>query len=188
MGIITTLAGIGGLVREAGGLTRTLRGDKAAEAEAEHLEQLAALSQLSAEFGAARASWFDILIDGINRLPRPALASGTLGLFVYAMVDPPGFAGRMVGLELVPDPLWWLLGAIVSFYFGARELHYFRKRGPGISLEDLQRVTRTRTAMGELMDQGADHEDGPIIAQNPSDPDYNAALNDWHRSVARVNS
>ena len=46
------------------------------------------------------------------------------------MVDPVGFAARMVGLEAVPEPLWWLLGAIVSFYFGARELHYFRRRLP----------------------------------------------------------
>jgi Holin of 3TMs, for gene-transfer release len=28
----------------------------------------------------------------------------------------------------VPEPLWWLLGAIVGFYFGAREAHYFRTR------------------------------------------------------------
>ena len=35
------------------------------------------------------------------------------------------------GLALVPEPLWWLLGAIVSFYFGAREAHYIRQRnGP----------------------------------------------------------
>ena len=26
----------------------------------------------------------------------------------------------MAGLSLVPEPLWWLLGAIDSFYFGAR--------------------------------------------------------------------
>ena len=32
----------------------------------------------------------------------------------------------MVGLREVPEPLWWLLGAIVSFYFGAREMYYFR--------------------------------------------------------------
>jgi hypothetical protein len=32
----------------------------------------------------------------------------------------------MAGLGYIPDPLWWLLGAIVSFYFGAREMHYFR--------------------------------------------------------------
>ena len=34
----------------------------------------------------------------------------------------------MVGLEQVPEPLWWLLGAVVSFYFGAREAYYFRTR------------------------------------------------------------
>jgi hypothetical protein len=34
----------------------------------------------------------------------------------------------MVGLNAVPEPLWWLLGAIVAFYFGARETHYFRNR------------------------------------------------------------
>lgn len=72
-------------------------------------------------------------INGLNRLPRPMLALGTLGLFIFAMVDPEAFGARMVGLDAVPEPLWWLLGAIVSFYFGARELHYFRDtdRYPG---------------------------------------------------------
>lgn len=59
-------------------------------------------------------------MDGLNRLPRPALALGTLGLFVSAMVAPLWFAERMQGIALVPEPLWWLLGVIVSFYFGAR--------------------------------------------------------------------
>ena len=45
------------------------------------------------------------------------------------MIDPEAFAKRMVGLNAVPEPLWWLLGAIVAFYFGARETHYFRTRG-----------------------------------------------------------
>ena len=44
------------------------------------------------------------------------------------MVDPVAFASRMVGLNAVPEPLWWLLGAIVAFYFGARETYYFRNR------------------------------------------------------------
>ena len=43
------------------------------------------------------------------------------------MAEPVGFAGRMEGLAYVPEPLWWLLGAIVGFYFGARELHYVRQ-------------------------------------------------------------
>jgi len=98
----------------------TRRMELAAEARA------AALEAASTEFQHAGNSLFDRFVNGVNRLPRPFLALGTLGLFVYAMADPEGFAARMRGLAEVPDPLWWLLGAIVSFYFGARELHYFR--------------------------------------------------------------
>ncbi len=91
--------------------------------------QMAALRQLGEEYQHPALSWFDRLVNGLNRLPRPFLAFGTLGLFTYAMVDPEAFAHRMVGLNAVPEPLWWLLGAIVAFYFGARETHYFRARG-----------------------------------------------------------
>ncbi len=90
--------------------------------------QEAALTQLGAEFSSAGNSWFDSAVNGLNRLPRPFLALGTVGLFVYAMVDPPAFSQRMVGLNAVPEPLWWLLGAVVAFYFGARETHYFREQ------------------------------------------------------------
>ena len=80
----------------------------------------ASLGQFAAEFTRPRRGWFDRFMDGLNRLPRPALALGTLGLFLSAMWDPVWFAARMQGISLVPEPLWWLLGAIVSFYFGAR--------------------------------------------------------------------
>lgn len=85
----------------------------------------AVLDQFGQEFNAAPVrGWFDRFMDGLNRLPRPMMALGTLGLFVAAMVDPLWFAARMQGIALVPEPLWWLLGAIVSFYFGAR--HQFK--------------------------------------------------------------
>ncbi len=90
--------------------------------------QMAALRQLGAEYENPSIGWFDRLVNGLNRLPRPLLAFGTIGLFVYAMVDPVKFAQRMVGLNAVPEPLWWLLGAVVAFYFGARETYYFRNR------------------------------------------------------------
>jgi hypothetical protein len=45
------------------------------------------------------------------------MAFGVLSLFIAAMVDPIWFADRMAGLSLVPEPLWWLMGAIVSFIF-----------------------------------------------------------------------
>lgn len=92
--------------------------------------QMAALRQFGAEYTDPGLGWFDRIVNGLNRLPRPMLAFGTLGLFIYAMVDPENFGKRMVGLNLVPDPLWWLLGAVVGFYFGAREAFYFRRSGP----------------------------------------------------------
>ena len=82
--------------------------------------QGAALAQFGAEFTKDRRGGFDRFMDGLNRVPRPALALGTLGLFLSAMIEPLWFAQRMQGLALVPEPLWWLLGVIVSFYFGAR--------------------------------------------------------------------
>ena len=78
------------------------------------------MQQFASEFTVQRTGFFDRFMDGLNRLPRPLLAFGTIGLFVVAMMDPVWFSTRMQGISLVPDPLWWLMGAIVSFYFGAR--------------------------------------------------------------------
>ncbi|RUS63699.1 methionine synthase I [Pseudorhodobacter sp. E13] len=91
--------------------------------------QMSALRQLGLEYADPGFGWFDRMVNGLNRLPRPLLAFGTLGLFIYAMVDPVSFGNRMVGLNMVPEPLWWLLGAVVGFYFGAREAYYFRRNG-----------------------------------------------------------
>jgi holin (3TMs family) len=81
--------------------------------------QTAAMMQMASEFRENR-NWFDSLIDGLNRLPRPLMAFGILGLMAAAMSDPLWFAARMKGVALVPEPLWWLMGVIVSFYFGSR--------------------------------------------------------------------
>lgn len=82
--------------------------------------QTAALHQLSAEFRHNRRGLFDRLVDGLNRMPRPAMALGTIALFISAMSNPVWFSERMQGISLVPEPMWWLLGVVVSFYFGAR--------------------------------------------------------------------
>ena len=69
----------------------------------------------------------------------PTMAFGVLGLFVAAMLDPIWFADRMAGLSLVPEPLWWLLGAIVSFYFGARH----QSKSFEIRAKDIQKQAET---------------------------------------------
>ena len=51
-----------------------------------------AMTQYGAEFAAPRQGAFDRFMDGLNRVPRPALALGTLGMFIAAMVDPLWFS------------------------------------------------------------------------------------------------
>lgn len=110
------------------GVAEVFTANATKQMEASQAAYLAALDEHGAEFQYVRPGLFDRFVNGLNRMPRPMLALGTLSLFGYAMVDPSGFAARMVGLGYVPEPLWWLLGAIVSFYFGAREAYYFRNR------------------------------------------------------------
>jgi hypothetical protein len=125
--------------------------------------QGATLKQFAAEFAHPRKGLFDRFIDGINRLPRPMLALGTIGLFVSAMFDPAWFSSRMAGIALVPEPLWWLMGAIVSFYFGARH----QAKG-----QEFQRSVVQTVAMREALKVPEEKIEAPI--DNPALADWQA--------------
>lgn len=142
--------------------------------------QAAALAQFASEFGHPRRGWFDRFIDGLNRLPRPMMALGTLGLFVTAMTDPVWFAQRMQGIALVPEPLWWLMGAIVSFYFGARhqaKTHEFQK-GLAATMARVPDAVRNIEALA-----GIGAED--VADELPTEASDNAALAEWRRTRER---
>ena len=125
-------------------------------------------------------------MDGLNRLPRPALALGTLGLFLAAMIDPLWFAARMQGIALVPEPLWWLLGVIVSFYFGARhqikaqdfqrEISATMLRAPEV-IANLETIRGLRDDSPGVADTGSDAS----LAEAVNRPESNPALEDWKR-------
>ncbi|WP_170513909.1 holin family protein [Ruegeria atlantica] len=149
--------------------------------------QQQAMVQFGGEFEAPNKGAFDRFMDGLNRLPRPAMALGTLGLFVAAMVDPVWFAARMQGIALVPEPLWWLLGVIVSFYFGARhqakvqelqrEITATMQRTPQV-LENLQALKVLRSDAVGLANPGTNAR----LAEKAGRPDANPALEDWRRN------
>jgi hypothetical protein len=131
-----------------------------------------AMRQFAAEFAVPRRGLFDRFMDGLNRLPRPMMALGTLGLFVAAMVDPIWFASRMQGIALVPEPLWWLLGAIVSFYFGARH----QAKGQ----EFRRSVAETMAQAGAVADNVQALEGLARGAEAPAPSrEANAALDEW---------
>ncbi|MGK7652704.1 holin family protein [Roseovarius sp. B08] len=151
--------------------------------------QGAALAQLAAEFEAGRKGWYDRLIDGLNRVPRPAMALGTLGLFVAAMVDPIWFSERMQGIALVPEPLWWLLGAIVSFYFGARH----QAKGQEFQRSIAATMARTPQVVGNLrslraLEAGSvgvadtGHDAGLALQVQEVGGEPNPALREWQEA------
>lgn len=141
-------------------------------AERQAAFQQAALAQFAAEFGVERRGAFDRFIDGLNRLPRPFLALGTLGLLVSSLIDPVWFAARMQGLALVPQPLWWLMGAIVSFYFGAR--HHVKtqefQRSIAATMARAPKVTANIEALQALGGGSDTHET------------QNHALDEWRQT------
>jgi hypothetical protein len=174
MGLIDRAVGLGRAAETLGGAAQGVsevfvaNATRAMELDADI--HRATLETAAAEFQYASAGWFDRAINALNRLPRPMLALGTLGLFVFAMVDPVVFSARMAGLEAVPEPLWWLLGAIVSFYFGARELHYVRQSGPA--------PRRTLRAPWR-------QADGPMQAPEDDPVASNPALSAWRNTIAQ---
>lgn len=186
MGLIERLLGaiFGGnrnVVRET---VEVFRENAEAGAERSANMQSQAITQFGSEFGAPKRGGFDRFMDGVNRLPRPALALGTLGLFVSAMVAPLWFSERMQGIALVPEPLWWLLGVIVSFYFGAR--HQLKSQDFQRSIVDsISRVPQVLENIEQIRELS---HASPAVAETAPDvrltasairPDGNAALEDW---------
>jgi len=158
MGVIGKILGIGKAAEGVGGAVERVAevfvSNRTKALQATH-------TQYAAEFGGPSRGAFDDFVNGLNRLPRPILALGTVGLFIFAMTDPYAFSTRMQGLNTVPDQLWWLLGAIVSFYFGARELHHAR----------MDKQQKTMTQPSSFLPK---QETAKYMGEND-----NAALEEW---------
>ena len=191
MGLIDKVVGLvfgngGAMVRDTVEVFRE-NAEKGAQRSAEAQDQ--AMAQYAAEFAIERKGGFDRFMDGLNRVPRPALALGTLGLFVAAMVDPIWFAARMQGIALVPEPLWWLLGVIVSFYFGARHQ---------VKTQEFQRsivrtIAQVPQVVGNIRSINALRHDSVQVAATGGDSALslavietadNPALEDWRKAAA----
>src|SRR3954471_4285756 len=85
-------------------LLKRVMGNKDAKEQNIATEQQAVLEQYAAEFqGPERLGWWNSFVDGLNRLVRPSMTFGTIGLFVWCAVDPISFTVAMTALQAVPD-------------------------------------------------------------------------------------
>jgi hypothetical protein len=119
---------IAGLFQPAKELIEVFKPNAEQSAERDHVERmaltqqdLASLQQFAAEFhDRAARTWWDSLIDGLNRLPRPLITLGILAFFVLAPLQPVRFLEIAQAYQMMPDGFWALLGVIIAFYFGGR--------------------------------------------------------------------
>lgn len=135
-------SGVAGVIEGTGKAVSTvwstIKGDKGATNEAVHKEQIAVIEQYAAESkGRTTATWWDSMVDGINRLVRPALAFGVVAILVWSIYDPVTFVEIMGALAVVPDEMWLMLLGIVVFYFGGRIISQDIQK-PKMALESMR--------------------------------------------------
>jgi hypothetical protein len=74
----------------------------------------------------------------------------------------------MSSLALVPEPLWWLLGVVVSFYFGARH----QAKGQAFQRDMAAHLAAVPQVVDSL--KQLDQAKPPETQDNP-------ALSDWRK-------
>ena len=157
---------ITGIFRPAKDLVEVFKPNAEKEAERGHKERMeisrqdmASLEQFAAEFRSKRTSTgWDSFVDGLNRLPRPLITLGILGLFVLAPADPLRFLEIARAYQLMPDGFWMLLSIIIAFYFGGRmQLTRQQMTISGGALEAARDIVKVRKAVRELAE-----EDEPV--------------------------
>lgn len=168
---MTIFGALTSLFRPAKELVEVFKPNAEKEAERQHAERLnlgeqdlASLEQFAAEFESKRtATKWDSFIDGMNRLPRPLITLGILGLFVLAPADPIRFLQIARAYEIMPDGFWALLSIIIAFYFGGRmQVTRQQMAVKGGALEAAKDIVEARKALRAL--EGDDEEAETTIA------------------------
>ncbi|PIE13809.1 MAG: carboxylesterase [Rhodobacterales bacterium] len=146
----------------------------------------AALAQHAAEFRVARKGLFDRFMDGLNRMPRPLIVLSVFWLFALVVIDPIYFAEIMVSLDLVPMPLWYAAGTIMTFYFGGRmqmKMLESRRDFAGVAqklphaMEQIRTIRELRYDSPGVADTSTDVDLASVVTE-PSD---NEAVTAWRK-------
>lgn len=138
----------------------------------------AVLQQFAAEFTRqTRRTWWDSLVDGLNRLPRPMLAIWALWVLAWTPYDPVFMAEVFAAWAVIPQSVWAVILVIVTFFFGGRQQVKgldFQRDVAGL-LAQTQTALKSREALRAL--------DAPAAADPAPDPaSDNPALDAWRAS------
>lgn len=182
----------GGVGNAAQGIARgvaTFTGDKVQRESNVHDEQMSAMGQMASEFQyRGDRTWFDSLIDGINRLPRPVIAFGVIGLFAWCIVDPSEFTVAMLALGVMPEWLAIVIGQVILLYMGGRMMNDW-KIGKAATADQVRQVLSLQNEVRAVKNAGKaaapipdDQFDSEM--RNTAKPLSNAAIAEWNKRKA----
>ncbi len=181
------------LFRPAKELVEVFTPNAEQEAQRQHEERLtvsqqdlASLNQFAEEFRSRRPSTgWDSFVDGLNRLPRPLITLGILGLFVLAPVDPVRFLEIARAYQIMPDGFWALLSIIIAFYFGGRmQLTREQMKIAGGALAAAKDIVKVRRAFRDLAaedDPPAEQIYRQAVGEIGQARPANRVVEAWHR-------
>jgi hypothetical protein len=99
--------------------TAALEIDAAFEANAHELDMKLQESQMQ---GFGRGGLLNDFVDGANRLVRPLITYGVIGLFTFMCFNPQQYLEVAKGAEITPAWMWALIATVIGFWFGGRAL------------------------------------------------------------------
>ncbi len=187
---------VGG-INAVGGLVKSIFGDKSAREDNEHSEQEAAFNELSSEAAAQQRdnrNWFDTLVDGLNRLPRPIIAFGVLAAMIWCPIDPVGFSATMQAYTLVPQWLALIFGQIILLFFGGRMLDKWNMNptDPKVVSATIAHIKELRDMDGKVQtSQQQVQSVSPVVSGDPykeaskiSDTQYEKEMKDLSKPLS----
>lgn len=191
MSLIGTIlaGGVSTIVDSAAGLARVFVKDKTEGQQLDAAQQASVSEQFSAEFNDRRnRTWWDSLIDGVNRLPRPVIAFSVIAMMFWPVIDPIEFSIVMQAYSIVPAWVAGLFIQVVALFFGGKFLTDMKFGGV-----PKQKVVEMMEAVKELRGLKLQSEK-PIISEdefegemaNEATPLSNPAIEEWNRRRKRV--
>lgn len=130
------------IIGSIGGLVKTIFGDREAKDRYIHEQEMSVQDSYQAEFMAPeKKHWFNILVDGLNRLVRPLFTYSIVAMFIWAAVDPVEFTYYIQAIAIVPADMWIIIGTIILFWFGGRLIEKGTFSGKGMKIDPVAAKT-----------------------------------------------
>jgi hypothetical protein len=176
------LAGILGALPGIGNFAKIILGNREARDAAAANFDASVANEFGAEFGyRENRTWWDSLIDGINRIPRPFFAIG-FGyiVLIWPAWDMVGFVDYMRAISVVPEGFWYVLLTVVFFFFGGR----MQVEGKTFRMSKDQQ-TMAQTLISENKEEAKMDDDEYAKAMASPEPLSNEAILEWKRRQSR---